>query len=106
VLQEILHKIDIGTRVIYVPGNHDEVFRSYCGRKFSGVELRREALRDQDGSRTIFRLYRSRPSGSRMCNECMAFHSRDDEWQACGEYQAIQDCLEAYERGCPTAAEI
>ncbi len=44
VLQAILRKIDSGTRVVYVPGNHDEVFRSYCGREMAGVELAREAV--------------------------------------------------------------
>ena len=36
--QAILRKIDTGTRVIIVPGNHDEVFRDYCGRAIAGVE--------------------------------------------------------------------
>src|SRR5262245_31146072 len=31
VLDAILRKVDEGTRVVYVPGNHDEVFRDYCG---------------------------------------------------------------------------
>jgi UDP-2,3-diacylglucosamine pyrophosphatase LpxH len=44
VLEAILHKIDMGTRVIYVPGNHDEVFRSYCGREIAGVEIMRETV--------------------------------------------------------------
>ena len=32
VVAGMLHKIDTGTRVIFVPGNHDEVLRRYCGR--------------------------------------------------------------------------
>jgi UDP-2,3-diacylglucosamine pyrophosphatase LpxH len=54
VLEEILHKIDAGTRVIYVPGNHDEVLRSYCGREIAGVELMREAVHETvDGRRLL-----------------------------------------------------
>ena len=32
VVPEILRKVDSGTRVIFVPGNHDEFARDYCGR--------------------------------------------------------------------------
>src|SRR6476661_8194659 len=33
-----------GTRVVYVPGNHDEVFRDYVGLHFGGVEILPEAM--------------------------------------------------------------
>jgi UDP-2,3-diacylglucosamine pyrophosphatase LpxH len=54
VLAAILHKIDTGTRVIYVPGNHDEVFRDYCGRVIAGVEIMRETIHTTaDGKRLL-----------------------------------------------------
>jgi len=54
VVQEILHKIDTGTRVIFVPGNHDEAFRPYCGRAIAGVEIMREAVHQTaDGRRLL-----------------------------------------------------
>ena len=54
VVQELLHKIDAGTRVIYVPGNHDEVLRAYCGRAIAGVEVMREAVHETaDGRRFL-----------------------------------------------------
>ncbi|HYE37390.1 UDP-2,3-diacylglucosamine diphosphatase [Methylocaldum sp.] len=28
-----------GTRVIYIPGNHDEIFRGYIGTVFNGIEI-------------------------------------------------------------------
>src|SRR5271156_2711875 len=37
VLDEILRKVGNGARVIYIPGNHDEVFRDYCGHTVAGV---------------------------------------------------------------------
>ena len=36
----VLKKAKHGTRVVYVPGNHDEAFRDYVGLNFGGVELR------------------------------------------------------------------
>src|SRR4029077_16669950 len=35
----VLRKVDRGTRVIFVPGNHDEFARDYCGRLFGGIEI-------------------------------------------------------------------
>ena len=39
VVQKILRKARKGTRVIFVPGNHDEFARRYLGLNFGGVEV-------------------------------------------------------------------
>jgi UDP-2,3-diacylglucosamine pyrophosphatase LpxH len=44
VLRAILDKVEGGTRVIYVPGNHDEALRDYCGLSLAGVELKGEVI--------------------------------------------------------------
>jgi len=44
VVQKLLRKARKGTRVTYVPGNHDEAFRDYCGVHFGGVEVARDAI--------------------------------------------------------------
>jgi UDP-2,3-diacylglucosamine pyrophosphatase LpxH len=43
---EVLKKVDDGTRVIYVPGNHDEFLRSYVGRSVAGIEVTLEAIHE------------------------------------------------------------
>jgi UDP-2,3-diacylglucosamine pyrophosphatase LpxH len=53
VLHEILKKADDGVRVVYIPGNHDEVFRSVCERRFAGVEVKREAVHETSTGRTL-----------------------------------------------------
>ncbi|MEQ9639264.1 MAG: UDP-2,3-diacylglucosamine diphosphatase [Alphaproteobacteria bacterium] len=54
VVQKLLRKARKGTEIIYVPGNHDEVFRDYCGTHFGGVEVMREALHETaDGRRLL-----------------------------------------------------
>ena len=54
VVQAILHKVDTGTRVVYVPGNHDEIFRTYCGREVAGIEIAREAVHETaDGKQLL-----------------------------------------------------
>ncbi len=50
VVQEILHKVRHGTRVVYVPGNHDEALRDYTGLDFAGIDVCDEIIhRTADG---------------------------------------------------------
>ncbi|MGH8254031.1 MAG: UDP-2,3-diacylglucosamine diphosphatase [Steroidobacteraceae bacterium] len=44
VLRAILGKAKHGTRVIYVPGNHDEEFRDLDGSVFGNLEVHRECV--------------------------------------------------------------
>jgi UDP-2,3-diacylglucosamine pyrophosphatase LpxH len=44
VLQKLLRKVRKGTRIIYIPGNHDEGVRDYCGTRFGGIEIERDAI--------------------------------------------------------------
>lgn len=54
VVQKVLRKARKGTRVIYVPGNHDEAGRDYCGLDFGGVQVMREAIHTgADGKRYL-----------------------------------------------------
>ncbi|SEN77926.1 UDP-2,3-diacylglucosamine pyrophosphatase LpxH [Loktanella fryxellensis] len=43
VLQTLLTRAHDGARIIYIPGNHDEVLRNYLGTHFGGVEVVRTA---------------------------------------------------------------
>lgn len=40
VVQKLLRKVRKGSRIIYIPGNHDEALRSYCGQQFGGIEFK------------------------------------------------------------------
>jgi UDP-2,3-diacylglucosamine pyrophosphatase LpxH len=44
VVQKLLRKARKGTRVVFVPGNHDEFARAYHGLHFGGIELREDAV--------------------------------------------------------------
>ncbi len=44
VVQKLLRKARKGTRVIYVPGNHDEFARRYLAHEFGGIEVVEEWL--------------------------------------------------------------
>jgi UDP-2,3-diacylglucosamine pyrophosphatase LpxH len=54
VLRAILRKAKHGTRVIYVPGNHDEDLREFCGSVFGNLEIHREYVHEtRDGRRLL-----------------------------------------------------
>jgi UDP-2,3-diacylglucosamine pyrophosphatase LpxH len=44
VLQELMRKVRKGTRLVLVPGNHDECLRDYAGMQFGGVEIHRDCV--------------------------------------------------------------
>lgn len=44
VVQKILRKARKGTKVVFVPGNHDESIRQFCGLQFSGIDIEYEAI--------------------------------------------------------------
>ncbi len=54
VLRTILGKAKRGTKVIFVPGNHDEVFREYDGAVFGSLEIHNEYMHvGSDGRRML-----------------------------------------------------
>ncbi len=54
VLQKLLRKARKGTKIIYIPGNHDEFLRNFLGLKFGGVKvLDRVVHRTVDGRRFL-----------------------------------------------------
>lgn len=46
VLQKLLRKTRKGSRMIFIPGNHDDGLRDYCGMSFGGIEIRRDAIHE------------------------------------------------------------
>ena len=54
VVQKLLRKARKGSRVIYVPGNHDEFLRDYFGTHFGGIEIVETAIHvGADGRRYL-----------------------------------------------------
>jgi UDP-2,3-diacylglucosamine pyrophosphatase LpxH len=44
VVQKILRKARKGTHIVFVPGNHDEAARQFCGLVFGDIQVRGEAF--------------------------------------------------------------
>ena len=53
VVRAILAKARAGTRVIYVPGNHDPDFRNRLGSRRNGIEVRHEVLHETADGRHL-----------------------------------------------------
>jgi len=69
----VLKKAKHGTRVIYVPGNHDEAFRDYVGLNLGGVELAQEALHTTADGRKLLILHGDEFDGIVMYARWLAF---------------------------------
>jgi UDP-2,3-diacylglucosamine pyrophosphatase LpxH len=57
VLWRLLKRAKRGTRVVYIPGNHDEVFRQFTGLDFGGVKIRRQAMHETADGRRLLVLH-------------------------------------------------
>jgi UDP-2,3-diacylglucosamine pyrophosphatase LpxH len=57
VVRCILKMAKCGTRVVYVPGNHDDAFRDYVGLDFGGVELLPEDIHVTADGRKLLVLH-------------------------------------------------
>jgi UDP-2,3-diacylglucosamine pyrophosphatase LpxH len=54
VVQKVLRKARKGTRVVYIPGNHDEMARQFAGLDFGGIAIRMQAEHiTADGKRLL-----------------------------------------------------
>ncbi len=57
VVWRLLKRAKRGTRVVYIPGNHDEVFRQFSGLDFGGVSIRRTAIHETADGRRLLVLH-------------------------------------------------
>lgn len=57
ILRRIMKRAKRGARVIYIPGNHDEMFRQFSGLNFGGVEIRRSAIHESKDGRSLLVLH-------------------------------------------------
>ncbi|WP_421993434.1 UDP-2,3-diacylglucosamine diphosphatase [Qipengyuania sp.] len=57
IVWRILKRAKRGTRIIYIPGNHDEMIRPFSGMNFGGVEIMRAAFHDTADGRRLMVLH-------------------------------------------------
>ena len=57
VVWRILKRAKRSTRIIFIPGNHDEMFRQFTGMNFGGVEIRRQHIHETADGRRLLVLH-------------------------------------------------
>ena len=57
IVWRILKRARRGTRVVYIPGNHDEIVRQFAGMNFGGVEIARAAVHVTADDRRLLVLH-------------------------------------------------
>ncbi len=73
VLQKILRKARKGTRVIFVPGNHDEFARRYVTHSFGGVEVAEECIHVTADGRKLWVTHGDLFDGVIQCAKWLAY---------------------------------
>jgi UDP-2,3-diacylglucosamine pyrophosphatase LpxH len=72
VLRAILAKAKEGTRVVYVPGNHDENIREFCGSLFGNVSIRRRFVHSTADGREFLVMHGDEFDSAVKCSRWLA----------------------------------
>jgi len=73
VVQKLLRKARKGTRVIFVPGNHDEFARRYVGHNFGGVDVVKEHIHELADGRRLWITHGDLFDGVIQCARWLAY---------------------------------
>jgi len=73
VVQKLLRKARKGTRVIYVPGNHDEFARKYVQHSFGGIEVVDEHVHHTADGRALWVMHGDHFDGVIQCAKWLAY---------------------------------
>lgn len=73
IVWRVLKRARRGTRIVYIPGNHDEMFRQFTGLSFGGVEIRRVAFHDTADGRRLMVLHGDEFDAVMLAHRWLAF---------------------------------
>ncbi|WP_340313002.1 UDP-2,3-diacylglucosamine diphosphatase [Rhizorhabdus argentea] len=73
VVWRVMKRAKRGTRVVFIPGNHDEMFRQYSGMTFGGIEIRRNAIHETADGRRLIVTHGDEFDTVVMCHRWLAF---------------------------------
>jgi UDP-2,3-diacylglucosamine pyrophosphatase LpxH len=81
VIRTILGKAKHGTKVIYIPGNHDEIFREYVGMTFGNVQIKKEVIHTLVDGRRLMVSHGDEFDAVVQCSPALAvFGSKLYDW--------------------------
>lgn len=73
IVWRLLKRAKRGTRIVYIPGNHDEMFRQFTGMHFGGIEIRRAAFHDTADGRRLMVLHGDEFDAVMLSHRWLAF---------------------------------
>jgi UDP-2,3-diacylglucosamine pyrophosphatase LpxH len=73
VVQKLLRKVRKGTRVVFVPGNHDEFARKYLGHSFGGIEVVEDCVHQTADGRRLWVTHGDLFDGVIQCAKWLAY---------------------------------
>ena len=73
IVWRLLKRARRGTRIVYIPGNHDEMFRQFSGLSFGGIEIRRAAFHDTADGRRLMVLHGDEFDAVMLSHRWLAF---------------------------------
>jgi UDP-2,3-diacylglucosamine pyrophosphatase LpxH len=73
IVWRVMKRAKRGTRVVYIPGNHDEMFRQFTGLTFGGIEIRRQMIHTTADGRKLLVLHGDEFDTVVMCHRWLAF---------------------------------
>jgi len=73
IVWRVMKRAKRGTRVVFIPGNHDEMFRQFSGMTFGGIEIRRSAIHETADGRRLMVTHGDEFDTVVMCHRWLAF---------------------------------
>jgi UDP-2,3-diacylglucosamine pyrophosphatase LpxH len=73
IVRRVMKRAARGTDVIYIPGNHDEMFRQFAGMNFGGVEIRLKALHETADGRKLLIVHGDEYDAVVLAHRWLAF---------------------------------
>lgn len=73
IVRRVMKRAKRGTEVIYIPGNHDEMFRQFAGMNFGGVQIKKKAIHTTADRRRLLVLHGDEFDAVVMAHRWLAF---------------------------------
>lgn len=73
IVWRVLKRAKRGTRIVYIPGNHDEMVRQFSGMHFGGVEIQRAAFHTTADGRKLMVLHGDEFDAVMLAHRWLAF---------------------------------
>lgn len=73
IVRRMMKRAKHDTHVVYIPGNHDEMFRQFAGMNFGGVEIRKKAIHTTADGRRLLVLHGDEFDAIMLAHRWLAF---------------------------------